>query len=149
MNLLWRICQKELGWAERARIEDIVQTGERYVSPALAGEAVLTLGGPVYEFERGHVQGVVIVGPHECMPCKISEARYARVAQDLGMPHVALSVSGDGIDHSALDRFAFDLRDQARIRTTARPSAVRPAPNTQLRRVSLPIYPSRWSSSAE
>jgi predicted CoA-substrate-specific enzyme activase len=111
-QLLYQICGHEMGWGARTRVEDVVRTGERYVSPALTGEAVLTVGGPVYEFEQGQVDGVVIVGPHECMPCKISEAQYARVGRELDLPSLSLYVGGDGLDLEAIDRFAFDLRER-------------------------------------
>ncbi len=149
IGLLWNQCRRVLGWGERPRIGEIVNSGERYVSPALAGEAVLTLGGPMLEFDHGAIDGVVIVGPHECMPCKISEARYVRVAEERGIPYLAVSVSGDAIDSEALDRFAFDLRDRERVRTSLRPSAVRPAATPHSRRISLPVYPSEFSSTGE
>jgi len=113
-KLLYDVCRKEMGWSERTRVEDVLLAGERYVSPALTGEAVLTVGGPVHEFESGKIDGVVIVGPHECMPCKISEAQYSRVGNDLGLPSLSLYVGGDGVDLEAIDRFAFDLLERAR-----------------------------------
>jgi predicted CoA-substrate-specific enzyme activase len=108
------ICRREMGWGSRTRVEDILHAGERYVSPALTGEAVLTVGGPLHEFEQGKVDGVVIVGPHECMPCKISEAQYSKVGQDVDLPSLSIYVGGDGLDVEALDRFAFDLLERAR-----------------------------------
>lgn len=113
-KLLYDVCRREMGWGARTRVEDVLEAGERYVSPALTGEAVLTVGGPVHEFEHGKIDGVVIVGPHECMPCKISEAQYTRVGNELGLPSLSLYVSGDGLDLEAIDRFAFDLMDRAR-----------------------------------
>lgn len=113
-QLLYDICRREMGWSSRTRVEDVLEAGERYVSPALTGEAVLTVGGPVHEFEEGKIDGVVIVGPHECMPCKISEAQYAKVGHELGLPSLSVYVGGDGVDVEALDRFAFDLLERAR-----------------------------------
>ncbi len=111
-RVLFDVCRPLMGWAERSRMTDILETGQRYVHRALAGEAVLTVGGPVHELSRGLVDGVVIVGPHECMPCKISEARYARIAEAMKLPHLVLAVSGEGVDLDALDRFAFELKEQ-------------------------------------
>jgi predicted nucleotide-binding protein (sugar kinase/HSP70/actin superfamily) len=116
-QLLYDVCRREMGWGSRTRVEDVLVAGERYVSPALTGEAVLTVGGPVHEFEHGRIDGVVIVGPHECMPCKISEAQYARVGNELGLASLSLYVGGDGVDLEALDRFAFDLRERAKRNT--------------------------------
>ena len=79
--VLYGICRQALQWPERTHISDVVVSGERFVHRALTGEAVLTVGGPVHEFEKGHVDAVVIVGPHECMPCKIAEGRFARIEE--------------------------------------------------------------------
>ena len=108
-RVLYGICSRALGWPERTRVSDVLASGERFVHQALTGEAVLTVGGPVFEFEKGHVDAVVIVGPHECMPCKIAEARFARIGENIRLPHLALYLGGDGIDTEAIDRFAFDL----------------------------------------
>ncbi|HMA91834.1 MAG TPA: hypothetical protein VKP30_04065, partial [Polyangiaceae bacterium] len=113
-RLLYDICRREMGWSTRTRVEDVMHAGERYVSPALTGEAVLTVGGPVHEFEAGKIVGVISVGPHECMPCKISEAQLTHVGRELGLPSLSLYVGGDALDLDALDRFAYDLRERAR-----------------------------------
>lgn len=118
-RLLYDICRREMGWGPRTRVEDVMVAGERYVSPALTGEAVLTIGGPVHEFEHDRISGVVSVGPHECMPCKISESQLINVGRDLGLPSLSIYVGGDGLDLDALDRFAFDLIDRARERSNA------------------------------
>ena len=131
-RILYGYCERALGWPARTRIEDILETGERYVHNALAGEAVLTIGGPTHEHERGVIDGVVIIGPHECMPCKIAEARYARVCEKTGLPYLAVSVGGDGIDTDSLDRFAFDLFehrwDLTRRQSMARGLGIESAP---------------------
>jgi predicted nucleotide-binding protein (sugar kinase/HSP70/actin superfamily) len=115
-RVLHEICRREMGWKERTRVEDVLVCGERYVSPALTGEAVLTVGGPVHEFEEGDIDAVVSVGPHECMPCKISEAQFSRVSEHIGLPSLSVYIGGDGIDTEALDRFAFDLHERLRLR---------------------------------
>ncbi len=115
-RVLYGICSRALGWPERTRVSDVLASGERFVHRALTGEAVLTVGGPIFEFENGHVDAVVIVGPHECMPCKIAEARFTRIGENIKLPHLALYLGGDGIDTEAIDRFAFDLWERERSR---------------------------------
>jgi predicted nucleotide-binding protein (sugar kinase/HSP70/actin superfamily) len=117
-RVLYGICRRALGWPERTRVEDVVASGERFLHGALSGEAVLTVGGPVYEHEQGRVDGVVLVGPHECMPCKIAENRLLHVGENSGLSHLALYVSGDGIDAEAVERFAFDLWERERLGVT-------------------------------
>ena len=74
-------------------------------------EAVLSVGAPVHEFHRGLIDGVVAVGPHECMPNKIVEAQFFHVAERTGLPTLTLSVSGEPIDEELLDRFAFEVHE--------------------------------------
>ena len=115
-RVLYGICQRALGWGVRTDIREVVGSGERFVHPALTGEAVLTVGGPMYEFEQGHVDAVVVVGPHECMPCKVAEARFAQIGESVCLPQLAIYSTGDSIDHEAIDRFAFDLWERERVR---------------------------------
>jgi len=117
-RVLYGICERALGWPERTEIPAVLRSGERFVHSALTGEAVLTVGGPMHEFERGEIDAVVVVGPHECMPCKVAEARFARIGETLRLPQLAVYSTGDGIDVEAVDRFAFDLWQQHRERET-------------------------------
>ncbi len=115
-RVLYGICSRALGWPERTPISDIVASGERFVHRALTGEAVLTVGGPVHDFEKGQVDAVVVVGPHECMPCKIAEARFAGIETNTPLPHLALYLGGEGVNCEAIDRFAFDIVERHRSR---------------------------------
>ena len=115
-RVLYGICRRALGWPERTEIPDVLSSGQRFVHRALTGEAVLTVGGPMHEFERGHIDAVVVVGPHECMPCKVAEARFAQIGQEIRLPQLAVYSTGDGIDTEAIDRFAFDLWERERSR---------------------------------
>ena len=114
VETLYHICAKALDWAERLKVTDAVRSAKPYINPALAGEACLTLGGPITEFQHKQIQGVVIVGPHECMPCRIAEAQYGKVAEDMGMPYLSISLNGDPMDTEALDRFAYDIHEAHR-----------------------------------
>jgi hypothetical protein len=87
----------------------------------LNGEAVLTLGGPLLEFEHGLIDGVVIVGPHECMPCKIAEAQFGRASEDTGIMSLSVDVNGDPIDTDILDRFAYDIHHRRHEGPLVRP----------------------------
>jgi activator of 2-hydroxyglutaryl-CoA dehydratase/predicted nucleotide-binding protein (sugar kinase/HSP70/actin superfamily) len=111
---LYGICQRALGWGPRLRIEDTIEAAREYVHPDLRGEAALTVGGPVHEFRNGEIDGVVIVGPHECMPCKIAEAQHGLAAETLKQPYVSIALNGDPMDTEVLDRFAFDIHQRFR-----------------------------------
>ncbi len=114
LEMMYQVCARELGWPARAKVPQAIEAARPYINPELAGEAVLTLGGPVHEFHDGLIDGVVSVGPHECMPNKIAEAQYGKVLEDMNLPYLVLAINGDPIDTEALDRFVYDLHESHR-----------------------------------
>ncbi len=114
LGALYNEVAKELGWGERTTVAKTLETAQPYIDTALTGEAVLTLGGPVHEFHEHQVHGVVVVGPHECMPCKIAEAQFGKVAEEVNLPYLVFELNGDPIDTEALDRFAYDIHEAHR-----------------------------------
>lgn len=114
LESLYKVVAKELGWGKRTTVAQTLETAQPYIDTALTGEAVLTLGGPVHEFRENLIHGVVVVGPHECMPCKISEAQFGKVAEEMNLPYLVFELNGDPIDTEALDRFAYDIHEAHR-----------------------------------
>jgi predicted CoA-substrate-specific enzyme activase len=114
LESLYGVVAKELGWGKRTTVAQTLETANPYINTALTGEAVLTLGGPVHEFRENLIHGVVVVGPHECMPCKISEAQFGKVAEEMNLPYLVFELNGDPIDTEALDRFAYDIHEAHR-----------------------------------
>lgn len=110
-EVLYGICAQALEWGPRLRIPDTLESADPYIHTALTGEACLTVGGPVTEFRHQLIQGVVIVGPHECMPCKIAEAQYGKVIEEMNLPYLSVALNGDPLDTEALDRFAYDIHE--------------------------------------
>ncbi|MBK7585872.1 MAG: CoA activase [Myxococcales bacterium] len=105
-----------LGWPARIDVRQTINAAKPYVRDDLAGEAVLTVGGPVHEWHEGLIDGVVSVGPLECMPNKISEAQFFHVAEREGLPSLTLALNGDPVDPAVLDGFAFEVHETARRR---------------------------------
>jgi activator of 2-hydroxyglutaryl-CoA dehydratase/predicted nucleotide-binding protein (sugar kinase/HSP70/actin superfamily) len=99
-----------LGWPERPNIAETLKASRGYVSESLDGEAVLTVGGAVHEWRHKRIDGVVCVGPLECMPTKIAEAQFHHVAEREGLLSLTLAFNGDPISLSALDSFAFEVK---------------------------------------
>lgn len=99
-----------LGWPPRTTVADSLRAARPYVNDALAGEAVLTVGGPVHEWREGLIDGVVSVGPHECMPNKIAEAQFFHIAEREGLASLTVPLNGDPIDPEVLDTFAFEVK---------------------------------------
>jgi hypothetical protein len=94
------------------------------VNGALRGEAVLTVGGAVAEWRHGHIDGVASVGPLECMPNKISEAQFARAAEEEGLISTTLSLNGDPLESETLDNFVFEVRSHFEKRRGVAPAQV-------------------------
>jgi predicted CoA-substrate-specific enzyme activase len=120
-----------LGWPARIDIRKTLDAAKPYVREDLSGEAVLTVGGPVHEWHEGLIDGVVSVGPLECMPNKIAEAQFFHVAEREGLPSLTLAVNGDPLDPAVLDGFAFEVQESARRRR----DGLAPAPIPQKRRL--------------
>ncbi|MBI4703749.1 MAG: CoA activase [Deltaproteobacteria bacterium] len=109
-NLCHDIMAEALGWPPRTTVPETVHAARPWVREELAGEAVLTLGGPVHEHRAGLIDGVVSVGPLECMPNKIAEAQLFHVGEREGLCSLTLSVNGDPLDPELLDSFAFEVK---------------------------------------
>jgi len=107
---LYRVSQHALDWPARTRVVDSLSAAEPFMTSDLHGEAVLTIGGPVYEHEEGEIIGVVSVGPLECMPSKVAEAQFFHVAEQRGLIPLTISVNGDPVDPEILDNFAYEVK---------------------------------------
>jgi predicted CoA-substrate-specific enzyme activase len=103
---------KRLGWHPRTRAAETLRSAAPYVRDALECEAVLTVGAPLHEWHEGLIDGVVSVGPHECMPNKISEAQFFHVAEKEGLASLVVPLTGDPIDPEILDNFVFEVRSR-------------------------------------
>jgi len=142
-EILYGICARPMGWGPRTTVPRTIDAARPYLNPELQGEAVLTLGGPLHELHEGHIDGVVIVGPHECMPCKIAEAQYGEAAERMKLPYISIGFNGDPMDEEALDRFAYDVHDAFghHVARTVPPLAAKPSGDwrTGRGRVRLPV----------
>jgi predicted nucleotide-binding protein (sugar kinase/HSP70/actin superfamily) len=111
LKRLYGLMSGTLEWPHRTTVENSLCAAAPYIDRKLMGEAVLTLGGPVHEYDCGHIDGVVSVGPHECMPNKIAEAQFAHVGDEKGLISLTLPLTGDPVDPEILDRFAFEVKE--------------------------------------
>jgi predicted CoA-substrate-specific enzyme activase len=112
INRVYYIFANSLGWGTRTSVADVVKASSPYINSELHSEAVLTLGGPIHEDENGVIDGVISVGPHECMPNKVAEAQYFHVGEEKDLVSLTLSMNGDPVDSEIIDRFAFEVRER-------------------------------------
>ena len=105
-----------LGWTPPPSTAETLAAASPYVSDALAGEAVLTVGAPLHEWRHRQIDAVVNVGPLECMPTKIAEAQFHHVAEREGLLSLTLPFNGDPVSVAALDNFAFEVQSRFQIR---------------------------------
>ena len=58
---------------ETLYVEDLIRAGEKFVSPMLTGEAILTVGAALHEI-LNPACGVISIGPFGCMPSRVAES---------------------------------------------------------------------------
>jgi predicted nucleotide-binding protein (sugar kinase/HSP70/actin superfamily) len=100
----------KLDWPPHTPVRDVLAAAKPYMRQDLEGEAVLTIGSPVHEWQSGHIAAVLSVGPLECMPNKIAEAQFFHVAEQEGLLTLTLALNGEPVDPEVLDNFAFEVR---------------------------------------
>ncbi len=133
-SLCWTAMAAPMGWPRRTTVRDSLAAAEPYIREDFQGESVLTVGGPVHEWREGHIDGVISVGPLECMPNKISESQFFHVAEKEGLLSLTLSLNGDPVAQEAIDNFAFEVHSRFRNRQQEHASA---APEAAAPRMSV------------
>jgi predicted CoA-substrate-specific enzyme activase len=98
-----------LGWIPAPPTAEILDAAAPYVSAALEGEAVLTVGAPLHEWRHARIDALVNAGPLECMPTKIADAQLHQIAEREGLLSLTLPFNGDPVSAAALDNFAFEV----------------------------------------
>jgi predicted CoA-substrate-specific enzyme activase len=58
---------------EKMDVEPLIEAGQRFISPQLAGEAILTVGAALHEILHPAC-GIISIGPFGCMPTRIAES---------------------------------------------------------------------------
>jgi len=101
-----------LGWTPPPSTAETLAAASPYVSDALTGEAVLTVGAPLLEWRHRQIDAAVNVGPLECMPTKIAEAQLHHIAEREGLLSLTLPFNGDPVSAAALDNFAFEVQSR-------------------------------------
>jgi predicted CoA-substrate-specific enzyme activase len=113
---LQRVGAEGMGWPHHPLIPEVVEAGAKYLRPDLEHEAVLAMGLATHGWRDGSLDGVLCVGPLECMPNKLVEAQLVHAARNEGLVSLTLSLNGDPIDPEVLDEFAYEVKQRFRER---------------------------------
>ena len=101
--------RKNLGTHFHIPVADTVAAAGPFLRNDLWGEAVLTLGYSLAEWRDRRIDGIVNMGPLECMPTKIAEAQFFHIAEQHKALVLTMPMNGDPLDPQALDNFTFEV----------------------------------------
>lgn len=110
---------RSMGWNVPPHIREVVKAAGPWVREALEGETVLTVGAAVHAWRTGEVDGVLSVGPLECMPNKLAESQLMHVGEQHDLLSLTLSLNGDPVDPESLDSFAMEVHARHLTRRAA------------------------------
>jgi predicted CoA-substrate-specific enzyme activase len=122
VDVVQRAAADGMGWPHHSSIPEVVRAGSEYLREDLEHEAVLALGLSAHGWREGLLDGVLCVGPLECMPNKLVEAQLVHAARREGLVSLTLSLNGDPIDPEVLDEFAYEVRERFRARRGEAPA---------------------------
>ncbi len=112
LETLHATAAKILGWPKLARAKDYLADAEPLVRYQLEGEAGLTLGSAIHEWNEHEIDACLSLGPHECMPSKIAEAQFFHVAENTGIHTYTLHLNGDPVDPVVIENFVYEVRER-------------------------------------
>ena len=111
---------REMGWPRHPSVRELARTGSEWLRLDLEHEAVIALGLAARGWRAREFDGLLSVGPLECMPNKLVEAQLFHLGGREGLASLSLSLNGDPIDPEVLDQFAFEVKERFRRRAGAR-----------------------------
>ncbi|MBN1655155.1 MAG: CoA activase [Deltaproteobacteria bacterium] len=109
---LYSAIARHLAWHPPIRVDQKLDACSVYLRKQLEVESVLTIGTPLRMLQQDpfSIDGVVSVGPLECMPNKIAESIFFHLSEQRKLPCLTLSVNGDPIDPEMLDGFIYEIK---------------------------------------
>jgi predicted nucleotide-binding protein (sugar kinase/HSP70/actin superfamily) len=119
VDVIMHAAAEGLGWPEHRSIEEVADSGDEFLRQDLDHEAVLAIGLGREHWRAGDIDGLLCVGPLECMPNKLVEAQLVHIGRREGLVSLTLSLNGDPIDPEVLDGFAYEVKAQFRTRGAA------------------------------
>ncbi len=80
---------------EVLQVEDLIHAGEKFISPMLTGEAILTVGAALHEILHPSC-GIISIGPFGCMPSRVAESILSESFTAGEKLELLLKNNGDG-----------------------------------------------------
>jgi predicted CoA-substrate-specific enzyme activase len=114
--LVGRAAAGPMRWHVPPRTEEVLHAAHSYVRDKLEAETPLTIGAAVHSWRAGEIDGVVSLGPLECMPNKIAESQFVHIGEKEELLSLTLSLNGDPIDPEPLDGFALEVHERHKAR---------------------------------
>jgi predicted CoA-substrate-specific enzyme activase len=109
---LFEIFARVFGWPEDHSVDEILNAAKPYLSKLRPlGESALTIGLPLLLWQKREIDGIVVVGPFECMPTRIAETQLALISEQTGLPVLNLDFSGEPFDKELMESFIWDLKN--------------------------------------
>jgi predicted nucleotide-binding protein (sugar kinase/HSP70/actin superfamily) len=87
--------------AEANDVSSIFEKAAEHVSPAIYGEVVPTVGKALGAGGEGY-DGVILIGPFNCLPYRVSEAILKPLSLQRGMPMLSYESDGYAVSPSVL-----------------------------------------------
>jgi len=99
-------------FARELPTQEILNRGQTYLTPAVEGEAILSMGR-VVEYAENGFNGIVNIVPFGCMPGTIVSLLLHQFRQDYGLPFLNVVVEGtkDSRQHIELEAFYDQCRE--------------------------------------
>ena len=107
------------------KIPALFKTASEHVSPALHGEVIPTVGKGLEAAREGY-DGLIVIGPFNCLPYRVSEAILKPLSLQQGMPILTYESDGYGVVPSFLRQVDVHIQqvlDRA-ARNRATPQAI-------------------------
>jgi len=79
----------------------VFRNASQHISPAIVGEAVPTVGKGVVAGEEGY-QGIIVIGPFNCLPLKIAEAILKPFSIQQRIPILTYESDGSSVSPALL-----------------------------------------------
>jgi predicted nucleotide-binding protein (sugar kinase/HSP70/actin superfamily) len=98
---------------ERNDMDKVFQHAAQHISPAVFGEAVPTVGKAVVAGSEGY-QGIIVIGPFNCLPFRISEAILKPLSMQNQMPILTYESDGYAVSPAFLRQVEVHIRQVTR-----------------------------------